>query len=71
MCSIVTVWSTVSDSPAKERTNREPSSEKREGCLETESKWGSKPQPVTKEMVCKCHPELCESSEKDYQETTL
>lgn len=32
-------------------------------CLENDSEWGKGPAPLTKESICKCHPDLCPQDE--------
>lgn len=38
-------------------------------CIENDSKWGEGPREITKEGICRCHPEMCEEKEveKSYE----
>lgn len=33
-------------------------------CVEKDSQWGKEPAPLTKEGICKCHPDQCPVSEE-------
>lgn len=32
-------------------------------CVENDSQWGKEPAPLTKESICKCHPDQCSKDE--------
>ena len=34
-------------------------------CVETDSSFGQGPAPLTKEGICKCHPEVCPKPESE------
>lgn len=70
---VLTIFSTLYDgqSPEQPKVYRTISSVEvtDDGlCIESDSSWGKGPAPLTKESICKCHPEQCPKAEIEDKE---